>query len=666
VKISILYTHIAESIASNTCSISLLISVISVGLVGLPAKSQSASVVVDPLSSQDVPVFNTSAELLLTPEKKTRWQAGFSDSITITQASSLDEIDATREETRSKNTPPGFNLVTEFEDNKASIFTEDNSLTGTDSDTDPSMAQFIPVSQLSDVEPTDWAFQALQSLRERYGCLTGNPDGTFQGNRVLTRYEFAAGLNSCLENLNKLIVSNQNFVNETDLITIQRLQTDFASELATLVKRVDNLEAQTANLEAAQFSTTTKLSGLAWFNVNGAFYSGNVKRETGQRVALGSRERVVENAKKPNVTTSGLVWLDFSTSFTGKDRLLLELAAGNGIPLANQLTSAGLEYSFGADFTNQSGGVEPNQVAIRQLSYQFPVNDNLQLVLATRVNFFDYFDNNAFTYFFTGKNFIFNFLTFNSANSTLVNAIDRGSGAIALWKINENLELRAAYLGENDEYLPSPPFNSASDPSQGLFGGTNTTTAELTYKPSDKAHIRLLYNRTNIQQIGGKIGPGGTAEPIYGIADDGFGGDLGNATADTFTFNFDWLITSKFGMFGRYSYGSTNLFPTTPGRPDGEVNVQSFQLGFAFPNLAKDGAMATLSFLIPYDIVKGREFLASGGGDGGTEFDIEASYYLPLTDNIAILPSLLVIVNPNNFSENPTIFIGNIRTQFSF
>ena len=53
-------------------------------------------------------------------------------------------------------------------------------------------AQVTSVSQLSDVQPTDWAFQALQSLVERYGCIVGYPDKTFRGNRALTRYEFAA------------------------------------------------------------------------------------------------------------------------------------------------------------------------------------------------------------------------------------------------------------------------------------------------------------------------------------------------------------------------------------------------------------------------------------------------------------------------------------------
>ncbi|MBP0001918.1 MAG: S-layer homology domain-containing protein, partial [Cyanobacteria bacterium SID2] len=42
--------------------------------------------------------------------------------------------------------------------------------------------QVTSVSQFSDVQPTDWAFQALQSLVERYGCIAGYPDGTYRGN----------------------------------------------------------------------------------------------------------------------------------------------------------------------------------------------------------------------------------------------------------------------------------------------------------------------------------------------------------------------------------------------------------------------------------------------------------------------------------------------------
>lgn len=64
-----------------------------------------------------------------------------------------------------------------------------------------SAAQVTSVSQLTDVKPTDWAFQALQSLVERYGCIVGYPNKTYRGNRALSRYEFAAGLNACLDKI---------------------------------------------------------------------------------------------------------------------------------------------------------------------------------------------------------------------------------------------------------------------------------------------------------------------------------------------------------------------------------------------------------------------------------------------------------------------------------
>ncbi|BAZ85209.1 hypothetical protein NIES806_14090 [Dolichospermum compactum NIES-806] len=46
------------------------------------------------------------------------------------------------------------------------------------------LAQVTSVSQLSDVQPTDWAFSALQSLVERYGCVAGYPNG-YKGNLPL-------------------------------------------------------------------------------------------------------------------------------------------------------------------------------------------------------------------------------------------------------------------------------------------------------------------------------------------------------------------------------------------------------------------------------------------------------------------------------------------------
>ncbi len=531
-------------------------------------------------------------------------------------------------------------------------------------------AQVTSVSQLSDVRPTDWAFGALQSLVERYGCIAGYPDGTFRGNRAMTRYEFAAGLNACLDRITQQISgSTGNLVKREDLLALQRLQEEFAAELATLRGRVDALEARTAELEANQFSTTTKLNGFAWFNLSGAFAGDKVRVEATNgkaapldrvpgRDPVTNRPIVQRVDDDPGITFSQLVWLTLTTSFTGKDQLITQLAVGNGNSPANQYTSAGFFNTFGTPFLDQTAGGNPNEVVLRELSYRFPLSNSLQVVVGPRINFYRYFDNNKFNFFTDGAS------SFNSNNSPLLSATRRGAGALALWDMGRALKLRLGYLGESTEFLPTSVFNSASNPSQGLFGGTNTTTAELTFSPSDRANLRFLYSRSNIQQIGGFIGSP-NSKPLNGVADDGFGGRLGNATANTYSFNFDWSVTRRFGLFGRYGYAETNIFPKT-NRPDGTIKTQSYQLGFALPDLFKKGALFSVSFLVPFDVTGGRRFLVSGGGNGGTQYEIEATYYLPLTDHISIVPAFYAIGNANNFDNNPTIFVGNLRTQFSF
>ncbi len=109
------------------------------------------------------------------------------------------------------------------------------------------IGQVTNVNQLRDVAPTDWAYEALRSLVDRYGCISGFPNQTYRGSQPLSRYEFAAGLNSCLNQIERLIASSQS-VSADDVATIQRLNQEFAAELATLGGRVDELENRTALL----------------------------------------------------------------------------------------------------------------------------------------------------------------------------------------------------------------------------------------------------------------------------------------------------------------------------------------------------------------------------------------------------------------------------------
>ena len=533
------------------------------------------------------------------------------------------------------------------------------------------VSQVTSVSQLSDVRPTDWAFTALQSLVERYGCIAGYPDSTFRGGQALARYEFAAGLNACLDKINEIISAGlADKVSQEDLATLQKLQEEFAAELATLCGRVVALDAKTAKLEAQQFSTTTKLSGLAFFNLTGATASAPVRAERslgnpGSPFAAPTRVGGVPttvNRSNPNLTFGYYLFLNLTTSFTGKDALVTQLVTGNGNSPAYNFVSAGYTNTWGTPFLDQTGVPSANTFNIRELFYSFPVASNVNVAIGPRLNFYRYFDGNRFTNFLTGAT------SFNSNGSTLSNSVDRGSGAVVTWTINPQFRFTAAYLGENTEFLnPAVPnFNTSSNPNQGLFGGTNTLSAELVYSPSRDANIRFLYTRSNIKTNGGLIG-GATAEPLpYGFADDGLGGPINNATADSFVLNFDWLVTKGFGVFGRYSYGSTNISPLNPAVQGGSVNVNAFQFGLAFPDLFKESALAVLSFVVPHSYSSGRNFLLSGGGDGANQYDLELSYYYPISRNIAIVPAFYAIFNPNSFSTNPTVFVGNLRTQFSF
>jgi hypothetical protein len=545
--------------------------------------------------------------------------------------------------------------------------TELSSTEGENQSDDP-MTQVTNVTQLRDVSPGDWAFEALRSLVERYGCIAGYPDGTYRGNRSTSRYEFAAGLNACLQQIERIIkTSGEGFVTRQDLETLQRLAEEFKPELTTLGTRVDKLEGRVAVLEDHQFSTTTKLNGLAWINITGATAGRDVKVEAISAASPDVRfagrgadgKPLVQNAGNPNITMSTLAWLTFNTSFTGKDLLVTQLAVGNGLSPANQFASAGLFNTFGVPFLDQTAS--PNngvaEVVIHDLFYQFPVGKRVQLVVGPRVNWHRFFDNNAFTFFLTGAS------TFNSNSTTIHDPIDRGSGVVALVNINKQFDLHLGYLGENNEFLPAAfGFNTSSNPSKGLFSGTNTITAELTYKPSSTANIRLIYSHNTLDNNGGIV----SAEPIYGVADDGQGGSIKPATVNAFGVNFDWLITPKIGIFGRYGYATTDITPSTPGRSGGSINSQSIQFGVGFPDLGKQGALATLSFLLPFDVLSGRKFLAAGGGDGGTQYDFEATYHYPITNNISLVPAFYLIGNPNNFDSNPTIYVGNLRAQFSF
>jgi hypothetical protein len=239
-----------------------------------------------------------------------------------------------------------------------------------------SQEQVTSISQFSDVKPTDWAYQALSNLIERYGCVAGYPNGTYKGGQAMTRFEAAALLNACLDRVTEV----------TD--ELKRLMKEFEKELAILKGRVDGLEARVGELEANQFSTTTKLKGYAAFVLGGNSYGGNGNVVPGAAFPVNLGDRSLKDYAKATQGGTSFnydVRLDLDTSFTGKDLLRTRLRAGNfgasayngGSPV-NISRLTGMETSF----QDPAGA---NVVSIDRLFYKFPVGDGFNVVVGPRV-----------------------------------------------------------------------------------------------------------------------------------------------------------------------------------------------------------------------------------------------------------------------------------------
>ncbi len=347
-----------------------------------------------------------------------------------------------------------------------------------------SIGQITNVSQLRDVAPNDWAYEALQGLVERYGCIAGYPNGTFKGKQPLNRYEFAAGLNSCLQQIERLVASNQSVLGE-DLAKIQKLSEEFQAELATLSSKVDNLESRTAFLEDHQFSTTTILNGEVIF---GVAFAGGGDPPGGCRVLDDNTEFsdvnndsevdcIDRDDPENNVVLSNLTRLGLQTSFSGKDRLRTYLTTGNfdngGYTNAQSLNTYMARFSYQADLDNQ--------VILDLLEYRVPILDDkvvvsvipfgfsLSNVLSANSPFFD-----------TGRGSISRFGE-ASPIFKIGGVLDAGAGVD--WLISKQFRLQLAY-GTAD----------SSSPEGGIFGADRSSLGvQLLAQPSENFTTGITY-----------------------------------------------------------------------------------------------------------------------------------------------------------------------------
>ena len=347
-----------------------------------------------------------------------------------------------------------------------------------------SSEQVTSINQFSDVNPADWAYQALSNLIERYGCVAGYPDGTYRGQKAMTRYEAAALLNACLDRITEI----------TD--ELKKLLKEFEKELAVVRGRVDGLEAKVGELEATQFSTTTKLQGQATFVLGAVNASGDSKGRginpdisafnstTAGSGPFGGNlvtAPVPIKDKKGNITNTAAInsakainnrdaakiynqlygattfnydlRLNFITSFTGKDQLYTRIRSGN---FSNAFNGNGVNLttldvaSNGFGQSNCQGNRDCSDVVgVDRLYYRFPLGSQFEAIVGAKYRNTEFLGATPGVYGSAKGDRILDIFALHGAPGVYNKATGAGGGLI--WKTpyklwNGRFSLTASYV----------------------------------------------------------------------------------------------------------------------------------------------------------------------------------------------------------------------------
>ncbi len=534
----------------------------------------------------------------------------------------------------------------------------------TDVNSSTEAGQVTSVSQLSDVQPTDWAFQALQSLVERYGCIAGYPDGTFRGNRAATRYELAAALNACLDQI------SDRFATKEDLAAVKALQEEFRAELATLKGRVDGLEARTKTLEAQQFSTTTKLSGEVIF-AGAEVFTDNDRRPVAPAPGAAGIPSAPLNAR---FFSGYRARLNFDTSFTGQDRLRVRLQARDTANISavtgNNFGRLGFDGSSGAAAT----ATTPSTIGAFELDdlwYRFPIGKNTKVTIIAKSGEFNDFVGDTFNPYLSssGTGALSRFGRFNP----LYRFADTGitAGVVVNQKINDKFAFSAGYLAPN-------PTNSVGT-TGGLFGGSYSALAQLEVKPFKSLGLGLTYVHSFQEAASGGTPPtvvnaislaGGTGSTY---ANNPFGGGSTRNSSDSVGLQFTWKTAPWMNISG---WAGVTFAEATGNAQVAKQNatILNWAVAFAFPDLLIPGNLGALIVGQEPTVIGGTRRLSCGAAgssnsavsDCGSNFHLEALYKFKINGNVSITPGLIVILNPQNNEANPVEFVPVVRTTFVF
>ncbi|MGB0562918.1 MAG: iron uptake porin [Spirulinaceae cyanobacterium] len=555
---------------------------------------------------------------------------------------------------RSLSTPPSsapeltFDADLAFDNASESAFSIALEPVGNSSD-DP-MAQVNNVFEFQDVSPGDWAYEALQNLVSRYDCIEGYPNGTFRGNRALSRYEFAAALNSCWQVMERVLAeASDRFATQDDLAALQRLMDEFEAELAALSSQVDDLEGRVEFLEENQFSTTTKLFGQVIIGVQGQNspefqLAGNTLNDNNDEIFL-----------------SHTTQLSLFTQFSPRSLLFTSFAMGDG--RISETFRDGVVNFTNLAYLSDTG----NQMNLTDLNYRHLIGRNFAVMVGPQgispVNVFR--GSNRIESSGSGP-----LSRFAQRNPIL--SIGGGAGGLGVdWQISSDLSVQGVYAA-------SAPEDSTS----GLLGGANgngstTFGMQMVYSPTLDWDITFQY--INSYSPLGRL--------LTGIGDSRL--IIGN-TAQAFNFRApmktnalglgtELRITPNINFGGWVGYTSSDYLAGS-----GEVDTFNWMSFLSFPDLGGEGNLGAIYFgqlpritrstivdpnqarNIPTFFTKGDLQSDATGGQPGTSFHLEGFYRIQLTDNINITPGVVVVFDPLHNPNNDTVVIGALRTTFSF
>lgn len=477
------------------------------------------------------------------------------------------------------------------------------------------MEQITPVSQFLDVKPTDWAFQALQSLQKKYGVIAGYPDKTFRGNRSLSRYEFAAILQPILDSLAQ--INTEGRVTQEELNTLKRLQDDFATELTELGSRINNLEAQVETLAGQQFSTTVKLSGEVLMAMSAA--TGGDPPGRGET----------------NPILNTLTNLQLTSWFTERQRLQLGLVAGDFIgggfvnPRSLNTKMALLSYQAGTGNSLVLGSLEYRILPTDRLGIIFkPVGFNLGTVLSTN-SIFNSASQGALSRF--------------AGSSPIFKLGSLGSGLGLDYMVTDRLRLQVAYGARN-----------ANSTRQGLVKSDHRALGiQLFSEPVDDK-LRLGFAYVNVFSDNGQL------DTLTGSNNADISGGFNEpATIHAVNGSLLWNITPTITFS---TWGGAMLTQSHRSLTGTLSTTYQFGLGFADLFDRKGDLLGVIVGQPPR--------LRIGVGipdfDRGSGLHYELFYRFRLNDRIAITPGVFMVTDPGHIAENNDIFVGAIRTSFTF